>query len=121
MTTFEPGQWVRYSYETRVYNDRLGYQTKTNHDYGRVKFLHIGSLTLESWGMAKITKRTKAFGQRIDKSPYRVGGTFTVETDRVTTIPDGMARQLEAKLQQTLRYPTYAERRRLRDKKRSAT
>lgn len=75
---------------------------------------------VEHWEIAKITRRTKAFGQRIDKSPYRVGGVHYVALDDLRPMPAGMARREQANIERVMRYPTYGERRYRREKARGS-
>lgn len=113
------GDWVRYTWNERVYG-ASGYRDVPRHEYAKIAVLpdENGRVTLESWEIAKITRRTKAFGQRIDKTPFRVGGIFYANETDITPVLPGMARMLEAANERLMRYPTRAQRDYARAKRR---
>lgn len=114
------GDWVQYTWNERVYGASGGYKDVPHRAYAKVAALadEKGRVTLESWEMAKITHRTKAFGQRIDKTPYRVGGTFKMDAADIKSVMPSMARMLEAANERLMRYPTRAQRDYARAKRR---
>lgn len=103
------GSWVREAvtfYRPTDYIEPTGRQFV----FGKVVSIEGEDVRLESWEMARITRRSKAFGQKIDKTPYRVGGIHKAKLADVAPISEFMARSLEQKLEAVMRYPTYRER-----------
>lgn len=120
----EPGQWVSFLYEDMErspYRDQYGYRQfirKTKRGYARVVAIEGDRATLESWEMARITRRVKAFGQRVDHTAYRVGGTFVRPLADLTQVIGGLNHQLQQKLDNVMRYPTKGARDYARAKRR---
>lgn len=84
-----------------------------------VRVVEVGDkLRVEHWEVAKLTRRTVAFGQRIDKTPYRVGGMYMLALDEVQLMPPVLARQRQVEYERIMRYPTKGQRDYARAKRR---
>jgi hypothetical protein len=124
--TLEPGQWVSYEWteQERFGHDQYGlpnYRPVKQRAYATVVSVEGDKVRLERCEMAKITRRLKAFGQRIDHTPYRWEWQFNVPLEDVKPIPvtyTGLINQLERQRAQVKSYPTKAQRDYARAKRR---
>lgn len=114
-SAFNVGDWVRYSYESwnGSYTKRV-----TSHAYAKLVAIDGERVTLEHWAVAKLTNRRVAFGQRIDKTPFRQGGIFYEDLASLSPVAPVIAKGLEAKLAIVMRYPTKGQRDYARAKRR---
>lgn len=119
------GDWVRYTWNEKVFSYATnGYREVRKYAFAKVAALGTDDeprLTLESWEIAKFHhNRRVAFGNKIDRSPYREGGIFYWDADAVTVMTPAMARFRDAELAKVMRYPTRSERDNARRKRNAA-
>lgn len=112
--TFSAGDWVtfrRYWYGRDGLGDSLvPIETLT----GKIiEELPDGGFTVERWELAKITRNATVFGNRVDRTPYRIVTLHRLPSlyyRDMRPMPAAMVPGQESKLARIMRYPTKVER-----------
>lgn len=127
-STLEPGQWISYRYpkDPSQYVAKVVRVGQAGVDVDVPRWRHIEDGTpvviAQAWHVAQITRRTRAFGQKIDRTPYRDGSDeIIIEAERVErTLHPTLAARRDQDLERIMRLPTYAQRRYRREQARKA-
>lgn len=115
MTDLQIGDWVEFRWLDYA-NMYARKRTATGQSLS-AKVISLDPIVLERWEPAKITKASRVFGHKVNRTPYRVGRQFKESmwtTLGVLTEPrklhPNVARTCELRLEQTMRLPTKSQR-----------